>query len=254
MSISEQSISHQRLDRFISKYCQINRKAVKLLLAQKRIKVDDEVVTDADHIVHKFSKVVLNQQILQNIQPTYLMLHKPVGVVSATKSGNVNERLRKKDPTNLQIHPTVIDIIDHPERAQLHLVGRLDLNTSGLLFLTNDSRWSERLASPENKVPKHYIVTLKNKLTSEYITAFEQGLFLPGEGITTLPAKMTIIDDNVAKVSLIQGRNHQIKRMFGCFNNPVIALHREAIGNLSLGDKLKVGESRVLTAAEIALI
>ena len=170
------------------------------------------------------------------------MLNKPVGVVSATKDKQ---------------HKTVIDLLNLiklPDKNELHIVGRLDLNTSGLVLLTNDSRWSERLTQPTSKVEKVYQVTLKNPLTNDYISAFKEGMYFDYEDITTQPAQLTIVSDYVAQVILTEGRYHQIKRMFGRFRNPVVKLHRSAIGGLCLDETLKVGEIRMLSSEEVASI
>ncbi len=226
------SINHQRLDRFISERCQIKRKNVRLLIAQKRIQVDDNIANSVDLIVHKFSLIKLDDKTLQENQALYVMLHKPVGVVCATKDDK---------------HKTVIDLLDNlltvDQARSLHIVGRLDLNTSGLVLLTNDSRWSEALTSPKANIEKHYDVTLKNPLNDKYITAFAQGMYFPFEKITTKPANLTVISATKAQVILTEGRYHQIKRMFGRFQNPVVALHRTAIGQYILDDTLAVGES-----------
>ena len=233
------SLNTARLDRFIAQYCNISRRNVRLMLAQKRVLVDGEIALDIDKIIDNFSHIVLDGQVLQDNASHYIMLHKPVGVVSATQDKQ---------------HQTVIDLLNSHEfsyKKQLHIVGRLDLNTSGLLLLTNDSRWSERLTLPENKVSKRYLVTLKNKLTPEYVAAFDNGMYFGYEDITTKPAKLTILSDYQAKVELTEGRYHQIKRMFGRFSNPVVALHRCSIGNLQLDEKLRVGENRKLTLEEV---
>lgn len=230
------AISHARLDRFISEKCRISRRDVRLLLAQKRVKVDGKIADSIELIINKFSIIELDNEVLQNNRPLYIMLHKPKGVVCATKD---------------DVHKTVLDLIEHPLKNELHIVGRLDLNTSGLVLLTNDSRWSERLMSPEFKVAKKYFVTLKNQLTPEYIDAFAQGMYFEYEDLNTLPAKLSIISPYQAEVALVEGRYHQIKRMFGRFRNPVIALHRFAIGNIQLTEKLAIGEFRELTAEEI---
>jgi 16S rRNA pseudouridine516 synthase len=173
----------------------------------------------------------------------HIMLHKPVGVVCATKDVQ---------------HQTVIDLLGEQwgaaEKSALHIVGRLDLNTSGLVLLTNDSRWSEKLTLPESKVEKYYRVTLANPLSVEYVSAFAQGMYFAFENITTQPAKLSIISTYVAEVILTEGRYHQIKRMFGRFRNPVLALNRYAIGSLVLDDLLAVGGSRNLTQVEVAKI
>ena len=230
------SISRARLDRFISEKCQINRKKVRLLLAQKRVNVDGVIATDVAQAIDKFSVILLDNKIIQQHKALYLMLHKPVGVVCATKDDK---------------HKTVIDLLNSlltdSEKSSLHIVGRLDLNTSGLVLLTNDSRWSEQLTSPKNKVAKHYLVTLQNPLSHDYIEAFAKGMHFAYENIITKPVILNIISTYQAEVILTEGRYHQIKRMFGRFNNPVIALHRISIGNYVLNDSLKVGESHLLT-------
>jgi len=229
------SISRARLDRFISEACQINRKKVRLLLAQKRVVVDGVIATDIAQPIDKFSVIALDNDIIQQNKALYVMLHKPVGVVCATKD---------------EQHETVIDLLgtllSSDEKASLHIVGRLDLNTSGLVLLTNDSRWSEQLTSPKSKVAKHYLVTLQNPLSHEYIEAFAKGMYFAFENITTQPVTLKIISSYQAEVILMEGRYHQIKRMFGRFNNPVIALHRTSIGDYVLNDNLKEGESKIL--------
>jgi 16S rRNA pseudouridine516 synthase len=230
------SISRSRLDRFISEKCKISRRDVRLLLAQKRIIVDGNIADDIGLIIHKFSKIQLDDQILQSNVAHYVMLHKPIGVVCATKDKQ---------------HQTVIDLLSVPEKSQLHIAGRLDLNTSGLVLLTNDSRWSEGFTQPNSKVKKRYIVTLKNPLTDDYAGAFKQGMYFAFEGITTKPASLSILSTYIAQVDLVEGRYHQIKRMFGRFRNPVTALHRVSIGPLLLDPELLPGQSRRLTVAEI---
>ncbi|WP_159817484.1 pseudouridine synthase [Colwellia sp. 20A7] len=232
------SINRARLDRFISETCQINRKKVRLLLAQKRVTVDGVIATDIALPIYKFSVISLDNKVLQQHQALYVMLHKPIGVVCATKDDK---------------HRTVIDLLGEllsaEEKASLHIVGRLDLNTSGLVLLTNDSRWSEKLTSPKSKVAKHYLVTLQNPLTQEYIAAFSAGMYFAYENITTLPVVLTITSQYQAEVVLTEGRYHQIKRMFGRFNNPVIALHRTSIGKYVLEESLNLGESKLINVS-----
>ncbi len=237
------AINTKRLDRFISEICQINRKKVRLLLAQKRVFVDGVLANDIAQIVDFFSHITMDDEVLQANQAYYIMLNKPIGVVCATKDDK---------------HKTVVDLLQDQFAEEvissLHIVGRLDLNTSGLVLLTNDSRWSERLTSPEYKVRKSYWVTLANPLTTDYIIAFKQGMYFGYEKITTLPATLRIISSHEAEVTLTEGRYHQIKRMFGRFRNPVVALHRHSIGELSLDYSLMPGESRTLKVAEVNLV
>lgn len=228
-----------RLDRYLSAKMQMPRKLVRDLLLSGRVQVDGLIVKEMDRQVDEFSHIQLDDQVLQANTPVYMMLHKPVGVVSATKDNQ---------------HKTVIDLLDNEYRHELHIAGRLDLNSSGLLLLTNDSRWSEALMSPTEKVDKVYRVTLANPLTHDYVTAFAEGMYFGFEDITTQPAKLVILDSHLAEVTLKEGKYHQIKRMFGRFRNPVIGLHRLSIGDIVLDEQLQPGESRALTAAEIACI
>lgn len=227
-----------RIDRLISKYLNVNRRDTRLMLAQRRIEVNGIVITKINTVVSQFDRVVLDGEVIRDCSPVYIMLHKPVGVVSATQD---------------VLHKTVIDLLplDYVSK-DLHIVGRLDLNTTGLLLLTNDGAWSSKLMSPVTKVRKVYQVTLKNDLNVEYISAFASGMLFPFEGITTQPATLRIRSKKVAEVILMEGKYHQIKRMFGRFRNPVLALHRSAIGNLHLDINLKEGESRMLTTDEVS--
>jgi 16S rRNA pseudouridine516 synthase len=232
------SISRARLDRFISEKCNINKKKVRLLLAQNRVVVDGIIATDIALPIDKFSVISLDGKIIQKHKPLYIMLHKPVGVVCATR-----------DEKKITVVELLEKLLSPTERASLHIVGRLDLNTSGLVLLTNDSRWSERLTSPNHKVDKHYLVTLQKPLTKDYIDAFASGMYFDYEKITTQPVRLTIISPYKAEVVLTEGRYHQIKRMFGRFNNRVVALHRTSIGTYLLDDNLSVGQSKLINIA-----
>ncbi len=225
-----------RLDRYIGHTLAVPKKVVRDLLLAGRIRVNGERAERLDMMIDEFCHIQCDDQVLQSNQPLYLMLHKPVGVVSATKDA---------------AHKTVIDLIDHPDRAQLHIAGRLDLNSSGLLLLTNDSRWSEALMSPTQKVDKVYRVTLKNPLTADYVDAFASGMYFGFEDITTLPATLEIVGTHSALITLKEGKYHQIKRMFGRFRNPVLALHRLSVGGILLDETLAPGDSRPLTELEI---
>ena len=234
-----------RIDRYISKQCSINRRDIKLMLAQGRIVINAHVVREITTIVEEFDHVVLDGKVLQDKKAVYLMVNKPIGVVSATKD---------------ELHKTVIDLLpdtvagSEVKAEDVHSVGRWDLNTSGWVVLTNNSRWSRRLMSPEEKVPKVYQVAVQNELNEEYISAFAEGMYFAFENITTQPAQLTILNSHLAEVVLTEGKYHQIKRMFGRFRNPVIALHRSKVGNLSLDNDLSVGQYRLLTSEEVSTI
>jgi 16S rRNA pseudouridine516 synthase len=231
-----------RIDRYISKELQVNRRDIKLMLAQGRIVINGETIREVSTIVEEFDRVECDGEVLQNKKPLYIMLNKPTGVVSATKDDQ---------------HKTVISLLEgysDSELESLHIVGRLDLNTSGLLLLTNDSYWSRKLMAPEEKVSKVYEVELENDLTQDYVSGFAEGMYFSFENITTQPAELRILSDKSAEVVLTEGKYHQIKRMFGRFRNPVLALHRRSIGNLQLDKTLKPGQSRELTSEELSSI
>jgi len=223
-----------RLDRFISKKLSIKRADIRLLLAQKRIQVDGKIATDTAQQIGQFNLITLDKKILQQHCAHYLMLHKPVGVVCATKDNQ---------------HKTVIDLIDdcYPP---LHIAGRLDLNTSGLVILTNDGKWSRSLSNPLSNIEKKYIVELEHAVSDDYIKAFSEGMYFSYENITTKPAGLKITAEKTVIVTLTEGKYHQIKRMFGRFRNPVKKLHRSAIGELKLCSNLAPGQYRPLTEAE----
>ncbi len=224
-----------RLDRFISRQLGIKRQDIRLILAQGRIVVDGCIAKDVQQAIDKFSHVTFDEQVLQNNKPRYVMINKPKGVVSATK-----------DPH----HKTLIDLLKREDRYNLHITGRLDFNSTGLVLLTNDGRWSRQLSLPANKIHKRYQIELENPLNESYIHAFSKGMFFDYEGIRTQPARLTIISARTAEVTLVEGRYHQIKRMFGQFQNKVLELHRLSIGNQVLDPELAPGQSRTLSKGE----
>lgn len=226
-----------RLDRFLSNLPRFNRQQVRLLLVQKRIRIDGLTVSDPHAQVRDFSRVELDDELLQAGTPArYFMLHKPAGCVSATR-----------DPE----HRTVLDLLDEPDKEHLHIAGRLDYNTTGLLLITNDGNWSRRLTQPQTKLPKVYYVETEQDLGPEYISTFAQGLYFAFEDLTTQPAELLILGPRCARLAIVEGRYHQVKRMFGHFNNKVVRLHRERMGPLVLDDALAPGQYRALTEAEI---
>lgn len=225
-----------RLDRFVSERERINRKDVRLLLAQGRISVDDEPAVSITQNIGPFTRVTLDQRVLQSKTAHYIMLHKIAGVVSATKDDQ---------------HRTVIDLLSASYSNELHIVGRLDFNSTGLLLLTNDGRWSRSLSDPSENIAKTYRVLLERPINEDYVKAFEAGMYFAFEGLTTRPAKLRIVSDFEAEVDLFEGRYHQIKRMFGRFDNPVKALHRVSVGAVNMDCGLAPGQWRELTLSEL---
>ena len=229
-----------RVDRFLSNLPRYNRQQVRLLLVEKRVRIDGKVVSDPHSEVLEFSRVEVDQEVLQTGKPArYFMLHKPPGCVSATR-----------DPE----HPTVLDLINEPDKEDLHIAGRLDFNTTGLMLITNDGSWSRRLTQPATKLPKVYYVETEQDIGAEYALKFTEGLYFAFEDLTTQPAELVLLGPKSARLSIVEGRYHQIKRMFGHFDNKVLRLHRERMGPLELDNALKPGEYRELRTEEIQLI
>ncbi|MGG5242223.1 pseudouridine synthase [Pseudomonas lurida] len=226
-----------RVDRFLSNLPRFNRKQVRLLLVERRVSVDGVAVSDPHHEVRAFSRVCVDDEVLQAGKPArYFMLHKPKGCVSATA-----------DPQ----HPTVLDFLDEPDKDELHIAGRLDFNTTGLMLITNDGQWSRRLTQPQTKLPKVYRVETEQDIGANYAATFAQGLYFAFEDLTTQPAELVLLGARTARLSIIEGRYHQVKRMFGHFDNKVIGLHRERMGSLVLDAALAPGQYRALTDDEI---
>ncbi len=227
-----------RLDRFIRERSSYEMSDTRLLIAQGRILIDGEPAHSIRQIVSCFAHIVLDGECLQRNEPIYLMVNKPKGVVCATRDTK---------------HTTIVDIVDHPEKESLHIVGRLDFNTTGLVLMTNDGAWSRAVSLPDSKLKKIYEVRVKSPLSQTYVDVFSDGIYFPYEDITTAPATLEIHTPYTATLSLTEGKYHQIKRMFGHFQNEVLALHRTAVGHIELDSTLKPGDGRPLSTKEIAL-
>ncbi|HCH32498.1 MAG TPA: 16S rRNA pseudouridine(516) synthase [Oceanospirillaceae bacterium] len=224
-----------RLDKFVGQQLGYKKRQVQLLLAQGLVTLDNKVCHHGEQLIGQFSKVAVDLdgeiKVLRHIKPLYIMLHKPAGVVSAT----VDDQ-----------HTTVLDLLP-PEYHSLHIAGRLDLSSTGLLLLTNDGQWSRLITQPDTKLAKYYTVTLANPITQAQVDAFAQGIYFAFEDLTTAPAQLNILTATSAQVILKQGRYHQIKRMFGHFRNPVLSIHRTQIGHIKLPPSMAAGDYRVVS-------
>lgn len=212
-----------RLDHLIAKRERVGERRAREIVAMREVSINGTIVTDHRTEVSKFDEIVISQRTLQSaLDRLYIKLHKPAGIVSATT-----------DPA----HTTVIDLIDHPLKDTLHLAGRLDRSSTGLVLLTNDSTWSEALTSPDHDVPKVYLVETVDPIPSRAIAAFEAGFHFMPEDLHTRPAELEILGERTARVTLHEGRWHQIKRMFHRLDeNRLVSLHRESIGEHHLDD------------------
>lgn len=228
-----------RLDRFICKHTDHGHQGSRQLIASGRVAVAGQVETDPRRDVDRFIHISLDGERLQGRDSHYLMLHKPVGYLSATR-----------DPQ----HPTVMELLPEALRDELHIGGRLDRATSGLLILTNDGLWSRRLTAPQQKIPKVYRVRTARRITPDTALRFAEGIYLAYEDLTTSPAQLELLDSCEARLTIYEGRYHQVKRMFAQVGNRVLALHRERMGAIVLDQTLQPGQFRALSQGEIASV
>ncbi len=228
-----------RLDRLLSEKLQTSRSSLRAPLAAGLVQVNGQVEKNRQRVVGPFDVVSFKGQKLHGQTPVYLMLNKPQGVVSATSDAR---------------HTTVLDLVSEEWREGLHLAGRLDFNSTGLVILTNDGSWSQSLSQPETGVWKHYRVSLEAPLGSDDVEAFAAGMRFEFEGLVTRPARLDIRGPREADVWLQEGRYHQIRRMFAQRGNKVKTLHRLAVGNVVLDKTLAPGEYRALTEHEVRTI
>ena len=227
-----------RLDRFVSETTGMSRSEATKLLQRAEITIDGVVQKKAATQVPEGAKVMWNNELLALIGPTYLMMHKPLDCVCANHDSR---------------HRTIFTYLDVHSANKLHTVGRLDLDTTGLLLITDDGQWSHRITSPKQQCLKIYHAWVAEPLTEENISAFAAGLELTGDDKPTAPALLKILNEREALVHVHEGRYHQVRRMFAAIGNNVEHLHREQVGTLTLDADLAPGEYRVLTAEEIAL-
>ena len=226
----------ERLDKVISNYTNYTRSDAKKLVKEKRIKVNNEVIFKSDvKIDLAKDKICIDDVFIEIKEKIYLALNKPKGYITATEDKNTK---------------TVLDLISEEYRIRnIFPVGRLDKDTTGLIILTNDGEFAHNITSPNKNKSKVYIATLDIPITPDMKIGFENGIEL-SDG-KCKPAKLEKISENIAKVTITEGRYHQIKRMFGCFGAKVIELKRVQIGNFVLPEDLREGEFKELTYDEV---
>lgn len=224
-----------RLDKFICKSTELTRSEAKKSLKMGLVKVNGEVIKDPATQVHENNEILFDGYPLTARESRYIMLHKPQDTICS----NVDE-----------IYPSVLHYIDVDKAFDLHIAGRLDADTTGLVLITDDGRWSHNIISPKKVCPKRYRVWLRDDLASDVAEKFEQGVQLQGEKNLTRPAKLEQIEAREVLLTITEGKYHQVKRMFAAVGNKVVGLHREQIGDVSL-DELPIGEWRYLTPEEV---
>ncbi|MFB6348514.1 pseudouridine synthase [Moraxella sp. ZJ142] len=231
-----------RLDKFLSKATELSRKDAKKVLHAGEITVNDVIIKDGSHHIDVACDEVLwaGEPLSVADGNRYILLYKPDGFECT---------LKPKE------YPIVTDLIAVPEVASLRIAGRLDVDTTGALLLSDDGAWLHRVTSPKHHQPKRYQLTLADPMDSDAqahaIKQVANGILLDGETQKTHPAELSFDDETHAVLTLTEGKYHQVKRMMAYFGNKVIALHRASIGTITL-DGLEMGECRFLSADEIA--
>ncbi|EYE89157.1 RNA pseudouridine synthase [Fervidicella metallireducens AeB] len=233
-------MAKERLDKILANMGYGTRKEVKLLVKQKEVSVNGNIVKDASmHVSPEDDDIFVYGEKLIYKKYIYLMMNKPQGVISATED---------------YYDKTVIDLIA-PEYQIFKPapVGRLDKDTEGLLLLTNDGDLNHRLLSPKKHVPKKYYAVISGIVTEEDVSKFSKGVVLD-DGYKTMPAELKILksqEESQIEVILYEGKFHQVKRMFEAVGKKVVYLKRIEMGPLKLDENLKLGEYRELTEDEL---
>ncbi|MDF1691211.1 MAG: pseudouridine synthase [Zhongshania sp.] len=237
--MSKNSSKSLRLDRYLASVTDYSRSDAKKLIKSGEITVDAIVVRDPAQGIAADAEVRLSGHSLRPVGPRYIMLNKPQGFICAARDRR---------------HQTVLDLMDEDNPERLHVAGRLDIDTTGLVLLTDDGAWSHAVTSPQRQCWKSYYVETAEVISEQTQVHFSRGVFLKDDKARTLPAELSILGERVARLKICEGRYHQVKRMFGAEGNAVTRLHREAIGEISLDADLAEGEYRYLTADEVASV
>ena len=235
-------VNSMRIDKFLSKATELSRKESKKILHAGEVTLNDTVVKDPGLHVD-----IVNDEVMWAGEPLsvaagnrYILLHKPEGFECTLK---------------VKEHPIVTELIAVPELGSLRIAGRLDVDTTGALLISDDGKWLHRVTSPKHEHAKIYELTLAEAMDSaaqaNAVKEVAEGILLEGEHEETKPAILEFIDETHARLTLEQGKYHQVKRMMGYFGNRVTELHRASIGHITL-DGLDKGDSRFLTPEEVA--
>lgn len=225
-----------RLDKYLSYSGYGTRKEVKQLIRKKHVYVNDVLCCKDDvKINEKADQVRVDDTIIDLRLDVYIMLHKPAGVICATEDA---------------MHETVLDVIQEPLPPACFPVGRLDIDTEGLVLITNDGKLAHELLSPKKHIDKTYYVESKKPLKEKDIQRFQKGITIDGEE-TCLPAIVESINETAFLLTIQEGKYHQIKRMLKAVENEVTYLKRIAMGSLHLDESLALGEYRYLSETEI---
>lgn len=228
-----------RLDRWLVTLGVGSRSEVQKLVKKGAVWVNSAVVRDpACQVDETAATLIVNGQPLDGRLNRHVMLHKPAGLLTAARD--------KKQPTVMDLLPEVYGAIGCMP------VGRLDKDTTGLLLLTTDGELNHRLLSPGRHVDKTYLAQVDGPLEARHVEAFAAGLSL--SDFDAQPSELVIVGPQTGRVTVHEGKFHQIKRMFSAVGREVTKLHRESFGSLTLDPALPEGAWRELTDAELAAL
>lgn len=241
VALSHRKGKMERLDRILSNYGGVSRAEAKTLLKAGKVKVNGETVRDGGVKTDENDRVELDGRLLCTKKYRYFMLNKPAGYISST------------EPEPGDDSPNVISLFKKEGIKGLFPVGRLDKDTTGLLLITNDGELGHRLTAPGKHVDKTYLAKVRGRLSEDAVRSFEKGFDF--KEFTSAPAKLEILstdcnDDeffSTARVTISEGKFHQVKRMFLKVGCEVAELKRLSMGNLMLDESLKPGEYKELT-------
>jgi 16S rRNA pseudouridine516 synthase len=231
-----------RLDRLLANLGYGSRKDVQALIADGKVVLDGKVLADIGAKIAVTAdlpnRLTIRGVAVDPPAPLVLLMHKPLGVVCSHKEDG--ERIYDLLPRRWRIRD-----------PGLSTVGRLDKDTSGLILITDDGDYLHRVISPKRHVPKTYLATLDRPLQGDEGALFVSGeLMLEGEEKPLRPARLVVIDPQHARLTITEGRYHQVRRMFAAAGNHVVQLHREGVGGLGLPADLEPGQYVILTAAQ----
>jgi 16S rRNA pseudouridine516 synthase len=223
-----------RLDKFVCKSTELTKKEAIQRINFGELIVNDVITTNEATQVHQNNTIMLNGVRLKARDFRYIMMHKPTGTICS----NIDE-----------VYPSLFNYLDVDKVSELHIAGRLDADTTGLVLITDDGHWSFNITLPDKKCSKVYRVNLSNEIAGDVASKFGKGMKLQGEQHLTLPATLEVITPKEVLLTITEGKFHQVKRMFAAVNNYVVALHREKIGDICLD--VKLGQWRFLTNDEV---
>ena len=227
-----------RLDKFISHLAEIPRTQARASIKRKEVSVNGEIITSHNFQLAQQDEVLHQGTPLVFLGKRYYMLNKPVGYVCANSD---------------ELHKTVFDLLDEPNMSDFHVAGRLDIDTTGLVIITNDGDWSHKVTSPKSNKFKTYLVETQEPITDEALEQLRTGVMLHNEKELTRPAIAERLANYGLRLSISEGKYHQVKRMLYAVDNKVVELHREQIAGITLDENLASGEYRLLTPEEIKL-